>query len=91
MEEAKKKIFLDDIPQLTWACRRGMLELDVLLGNFLREAYPKLSLEDKALFVQLLSYSDPELFAWLMGRDVPEESGLLKITEMIRQHAKSRI
>ena len=80
----------DNLTQLKWACRRGMLELDVLLGNFLNEAYPTLSIEDKSAFVELLSCADPALFAWLLGREVPDER-LAKITEKIRQHARSRI
>jgi antitoxin CptB len=76
---------------LAWACRRGMLELDVLLGNFLKEAYPNLSDEDKQHFVDLLSSADPELFTWLLGREQPQDQGLAKITEMIRSHARSRI
>lgn len=83
--------FIHNMAQLSWACRRGMLELDVLLGNFLKEAYSDLPNTKKELFVELLSYSDPELFAWLMGREKPKKDGLIIITEAIRQHAQSRI
>lgn len=86
-----KKNIINDISKLTWACRRGMLELDVLLGNFLREAYDKLSLEDKSHFVSLLSCKDPEIFAWLMDYEVPKDPHILKITKMIRKHARSRV
>ena len=48
--------------RLEWACRRGMLALDVLLRNFLREAYPKLSSDDQELFVHLLEENDQDLF-----------------------------
>ncbi len=82
---------INNISKLEWACRRGMLELDVLLGNFLKEAYSHLSLADKAQFIALLNYSDPELFAWLMGRDLPSDQGLIKIIEEIHRHARSRI
>ena len=83
--------FINNMPKLKWACRRGMLELDVLLGNFLNEAYFKLSDEDKKNFVALLSCKDPELFAWLLGQEVPDDEGLAKMTDMIRKHARSRI
>lgn len=82
---------IDNFTRLQWSCRRGMLELDVLLGNFLNEAYRTLPLEDKQLFVQLLSYTDPELFAWLMGKEVPQDPELAHITDAIRRHARSRI
>lgn len=90
MQDDEIKIILDNPSRLEWACRRGMLELDVLLGNFLKEAYPTLSLENKILFIKLLSETDPEIFAWIMGHEKPEDANLIKITEMIRHHAQSR-
>lgn len=91
MKEPKSTIFPDAQSQLQWACRRGMLELDVLLTNFLKEAYPHLAIEDKQLFIELLNCSDPDLFAWLMGHAIPSDVNLAKITDEIRQHARSRI
>lgn len=91
MQADEIKKFIDNPAKLGWACRRGMLELDVLLGNFFKEAYPELSLQDKGLFVKLLARNDPELFAWLMGHATPDDKGLAKITDTIRHHARSRI
>jgi antitoxin CptB len=54
-------------PKLRWACRRGMLELDVLLAPFVEEGYDALSDADKLVFERLLSCDDPDLFAWFMG------------------------
>lgn len=89
MKDKNESIF--NITKLQWACRRGMLELDVLLGNFLQEAYPSLAVEEKKCFIELLSWPDPTLFAWLMGSELPEDVNLSKMTEMIRSHARSRI
>ena len=58
---------LDSKSRLRWACRRGMLELDVLFRPFVDEAYDDLSDEDKFIFQRLLKGEDPELFAWAMG------------------------
>lgn len=82
-------IDINNMSKLQWACRRGMLELDVLLGNFLNEAYSALPDADKHLFVNLLSCPDPEIFAWLMGREEadPEHQS---IVEKIRAHVRSR-
>lgn len=90
-EKNKAMLFEYDQAKLQWACRRGMLELDVLLGNFLNEAYPALSLDDKNRFIALLKCSDPEIFSWLLGREKPEDEDLAFITKLIRHHAKSRI
>lgn len=90
MQEPDKKIIVNDMSRLRWACRRGMLELDVILGNFLNEAYLSLELDDKQRFVDLLSCTDPELFAWLLGHEVPTDPDTLKMVEIIRRHGKSR-
>jgi antitoxin CptB len=89
--KTSKNISIHDKSKLVWACRRGMLELDVLLGNFLEEAYPQLSDEEKNHFILLLDSQDPSLFAWLMGHEEPKDEALAAISEKIRNHARSRI
>lgn len=79
----------DNLSRLQWACRRGMLELDVLLGNFLKGAWSQLDLQNKQRFTDLLSCTDPELFTWLLGQETPADADLAIITDLIRQHAKS--
>lgn len=91
MERDDINNIVNNTARLQWACRRGMLELDVLLGNFLKEAYSQLLLEDKKLFVELLGCTDPELFAWLMGYKTPSDEGLARIINVLRCHAQSRI
>lgn len=77
-------------PRLRWACRRGMLELDLLLGNFLEEAFLKLSENDQAVFIRLLGENDQDLFLWLTGKDVNSEPELNRMIGMIRRHAENR-
>ncbi|MEO8965757.1 MAG: succinate dehydrogenase assembly factor 2 [Gammaproteobacteria bacterium] len=78
------------LSRLRWSCRRGMLELDVLLGNFLEEAYVTLSPEDQAIFVELLARNDQELFYWLTGQEKASNPILAIMVEKIRHHAKNR-
>ena len=70
--------------KLKWACRRGMLELDVLLGKFLDEHYPSLAFKDKEHFIRLLGQSDTDLFAWLLGKEKPHDEGLASLVNKIR-------
>ncbi|MGS0679539.1 FAD assembly factor SdhE [Shewanella sp. 125m-7] len=58
------------LPRVKWACRRGMLELDVLFQPFVEQQYEAMSVNDKNIFVRLLECEDPELFAWFMGHEV---------------------
>jgi antitoxin CptB len=69
--------------RLMWHCRRGMLELDVLLLPFCREVYPSLSDEDKAKFVDLIECEDPDLFAWFMQHQVAENPNHAYMVQMI--------
>ena len=72
-----------EMNRLYWHSRRGMLELDVLLVPFLREAYPNLSPEDQARYQKLLSCEDQDLFGWFMQRGVPEDPDLARMVKMI--------
>jgi antitoxin CptB len=69
--------------RLIWHCRRGMLELDVLLLPFGRDIYLTLSTEDQAKFVDLLECEDPDLFSWFMQHQVPENPNHAYMVDMI--------
>jgi antitoxin CptB len=53
--------------RIKWACRRGMLELDVVIMPFFEEQFENLSEQEQIDFVSLLECDDPDLFAWIMG------------------------
>ncbi|MDR3502572.1 MAG: succinate dehydrogenase assembly factor 2 [Legionella sp.] len=73
--------------RLAWHCRRGMLELDLILQRFLEQGLDKLSADELNAFDSLLSCTDPELYAWLMGQIDPEDNELKAIVTLIRnQH-----
>jgi antitoxin CptB len=78
----------DNKPRLRWACRRGMLELDVLFMPFVEEAYDLLSVKDKQVFERLLAEQDPELFAWFMGHEVCEDKELNDMVQLILGRVK---
>ncbi|QYK03347.1 succinate dehydrogenase assembly factor 2 [Shewanella psychrotolerans] len=72
------------IARVRWACRRGMLELDVLFQPFVEAQYESLSNQDKAIFVRLLECEDPELFAWFMGHEECPDPELAKMVIQVR-------
>ena len=78
----------DNKPRLRWACRRGMLELDVLFMPFVEEAYDLLSTKNKQVFERLLAEEDPELFAWFMGNKVCEDEELNAMVQFILKRVK---
>jgi antitoxin CptB len=60
--------------RLRWQCRRGMLELDVILKRFVDQHWQSLDNELKAEFEILLSCSDQQLQKWLCeGKEAENE------------------
>jgi len=70
--------------RLRWHCRRGMRELDQLLGWYLDSRYEKVDDAAKASFSTLLDQQDPELWSWLSGRAVPPQLDWQSIVNEIR-------
>jgi antitoxin CptB len=75
---------LPEFGQLKWECRRGVLELDILLDPFLYKTYPYLSKEEKYTFVALLAYPDDVLLSWFFGDESPKSPDLQNIIEIVR-------
>jgi len=78
----------DDIRRLTWQCRRGMLELDVLLVPFMQEAFAGLAEDDQQRFVKLLDSEDQDLFLWFMQREEPQDEDLKRIVRIILERVQ---
>ncbi|SJM92232.1 conserved hypothetical protein [Crenothrix polyspora] len=58
---------MNALAKLRWQCRRGTLELDLLLTRYLENGYASATAEEKALFVELLTFEDDVLLEILMG------------------------
>jgi len=89
---SKKPSLTGDAPvnkaRLKWACRRGMLELDVLFIPFVDEAYDDLNASDQRIFERLLTEQDPDLFAWFMGNKKCEDKELNTMVQFILKRVK---
>jgi antitoxin CptB len=74
--------------RLCWHSRRGMLELDLVLGPFVKECYPHLSTEDQTRYEQLLTCEDQDLFSWFIGRVTPQDEDHAQIVDKILEFAR---
>ena len=74
---------ISDKKRIAWACRRGMLELDIVLISFLEKHFDALTLQDKHLFVSLLTSSDQDLFDWFLQKKSPPEEYASLITHIM--------
>ena len=76
----------DKRAKLVWHCRRGMLELDLILQRFVNKHLNLLNQTQLEWFEQLLTAQDPDLYAWLMGYETPVDKELREIVDYIRLH-----
>ncbi len=80
---------MSELARLRWKCRRGMLELDLLLRDFLDHGYAQLDADATQRFDALLDYPDAVLLEWMMGRIQPADKDVAKLVEQIRSSASS--
>ena len=71
--------------RLSWASRRGMLELDLMFLPFLKKVYPTLELKDQMRYWKLLECEDQDLWNWLLNRETSSNPELQKIIDIIRK------
>lgn len=74
--------------KIFWHSRRGMLELDLLLVPFAKEKFELLSQADQALYAELLTHEDQDLWLWLLGQSAPVDERLAPIIDQILAHNK---
>ncbi len=79
-----------DHKRLLWGSRRGMLELDLVLQPFVEQVYSGLDAADQLLYQRLLEEQDQDMFAWLIHKEDPQDSDLLRIVNIIRESTTKR-
>ncbi len=73
--------------RLRWRCRRGILELELLLGGFLDRRLGALTEAECAVLEHLLKYPDQQLMAYLYGQSVPTDEETRQLVAKIRATA----
>ena len=73
--------------EIRWRCRRGMLELDLLLNAFLDHQYHRLNDAESTVFDRLLDYPDQVLLELLLQQQVSSDKDINALVERIRQSA----
>jgi len=69
--------------RLTWQCRRGIKEVEVLLGPFFERFFGDLSEADQDLFEVFLKEEDAYLFEWFTLRSKPSDPQLAYMVDVI--------
>jgi antitoxin CptB len=78
-----------ELKKVLWACRRGMLELDMLLLPFAQSQYAQLPPSERVLFQQMLEAPDPQLFRWLLDDEQCTDATFKPLIQQIKRHAQT--
>lgn len=70
--------------RIEWECRRGMRELDKMIMPFYKSHFDTLTEEQQQTFVNMLGYTDPELFRWFMHQIPAPTQEISDLIELIR-------
>jgi len=62
---------MGDLDRIRWQCRRGLLELDLVLNRFIEAELESLSQRELGVFKAFLGENDTSLLAWVMGQEEP--------------------
>jgi succinate dehydrogenase flavin-adding protein (antitoxin of CptAB toxin-antitoxin module) len=71
-----------EIDRVRWHCRRGLLELDVVLTRFLDRHFETLSPQQRAAFKRLLDYPDNDLWDFVSGKQPPPDAVTARIISL---------
>ena len=71
-----------EIDRVRWNCRRGLLELDLVLAKFLDRYLENLSPGRLAAFRRLLDYPDNELWDFVTGKMAPPDAESAQIIRL---------
>ncbi|MGY6275408.1 FAD assembly factor SdhE [Methylomonas sp. MgM2] len=74
-----------DPNKLRWRCRRGTLELDLMLTRYLDQRFPIANETERQGFLDLLELEDSELMAYLMGERAPLSTEIAGLVAEIRK------
>ncbi|GAO35768.1 hypothetical protein SCT_1159 [Sulfuricella sp. T08] len=72
--------------RIRWDCRRGMLELDIVLARFMEQNFERLTQQEVEAFKELLAYSDPDLWGLLQSTDTGVDDNVRKVLLLLRQY-----
>ena len=75
---------MSELDRLRWHCRRGMLELDLMLHRFIDSRLESLTPDELERFKELLDLQDSELWQVLSGREEIQDQRLKPIVLMIK-------
>jgi len=71
--------------RVRWRCRRGLLELDIVLGRFIEQRYPLLDKEQCVVFDELLDLPDTDLWDLVTGKKEPTQAHQRVVLDWLKE------
>lgn len=81
--------FARRLQRLSWDCRRGMKETEVLLTPYREAHFDTLPRPQQEAFLDLLDFSDADLFAWFTSSERPADPAHAAMVDAILAHAET--
>jgi antitoxin CptB len=75
---------MGELDRIRWHCRRGLLELDIVLERFLQRSLATLTTEELEAFKLLLQYSDNDLWELVCGRSQSAAGPQAHVVNLLR-------
>ena len=75
---------MSELDRIRWHCRRGLLELDLVLARFQERVLPGLSREELEGFKRLLQCTDNDLWDLVTGRLEPAPGLEARLVQRLR-------
>jgi antitoxin CptB len=75
---------MSEYDRIRWQCRRGLLELDLVLAGFVERHLEALNPDQLELFRELLQHADNDLLDLVMGRAELSDPRCQPLLDMLR-------
>ncbi len=75
---------MKELERARWRCRRGLLELDIVLQRFMDKHYQQMSETELQQLATLLDLSDNDLWDMITTRKEPEDTSLRPVLRLLQ-------
>lgn len=76
---------MKEFERARWRCRRGLLELDIILQRFMDQHYAQLDPQELEQFERLLSLPDNDLWDLIAAKQINRDSDLQAVLELLQK------
>lgn len=76
---------MKELERARWRCRRGLLELDIILQRFMDQHYTQLDEQGLEQFEKLLALPDNDLWDLITTRQVTADDNLQQVLKLLQK------